>query len=105
MTNCDYLCTLDVEAFHIFLCTLCDINPQSMWGQILKSWLTKEVDDQFFSSPEVKQHFIDNFKTVVINKSQQEDKQLKDFESHDIQKMFEDIFKYLESKYHNNNEE
>lgn len=104
MTNCDYLCTLDVDSFHLFLCTLSDISPASMWGQILKSWLTKEVDDQFFSSTETKQKFIENFKKVAFNKYQSENKQPKDFESHDIQKMFEDIFKYLDSKYHNNEE-
>lgn len=60
MTNFDYLCTISLDKFTYFLCGLMgNMSEQSI--QIMKSWLEKEVDDEFFSDKVKKEEYLKMF--------------------------------------------
>ena len=93
MRNIDYICTLDLEDFHAVLCCILEIPVNGMWGQILKSWLESEVDDEFFESPEAKREYVDTFNNL-LNMQQNANKISKD----SVLSMFEALYKYFEQK-------
>ena len=60
MTNFDYLGTISLDKFAYFMCGLTgNINESSL--QIMKSWLRKEVDDEFFKNQTQKKEYIAMF--------------------------------------------